>query len=211
MGATGWDWVLVARAGAVTKLLAWPIEVTLPGLLGGSITIGGGGFTVNIATGDGKETAPEWLESFDGGYPGFSSAGLGAGPGFATLGQYPGGQPMKIKRTFEISAKEGDRIRVSMAWDNCPTSNKGTGPSALAADFDLFLVDFDAEEPIAASRSYDNNNEGFDFVIPQEGEVPKPRNLELVVGYDLDGTSPCGSPNESFWMVYAYGPPDSFP
>lgn len=119
---------------------------------------------------------------------------------------------MKVKKTFEFLVDEGDRIRISMAWDNCLSSNKGTGPSGLAADFDLFLCDYEAESCLAASRSYDNNNEGFDVIVPVAGEIPVSRAYAVVVGFDPDVSVPCDeNPLESFWLAFAHGPPSQFP
>lgn len=176
----------------------------------GPIAIGGGQFTVNV-TGDGEEDAPPWIEGTPGGYPGWSPEGFGP-PTAQPLGDYPGGAKMKHKQTYVLEVSEGDRVRISMAWDNCPSADKGTGPSGLAADFDLFACDYEAEDCLAASRSYDNNNEGFDFIVPQQGEIAVNRALSIEVGYDPDASAPCDPSNlESFWLVYAHGPPDSFP
>ncbi len=62
--------------------------------------------------------------------------------------------------------KEGDRIRFTWAWDACATANTGDAPVSVSVDFDVFFYNAEAGY-VWASQSFDDNNEGFDYTIPE--------------------------------------------
>jgi hypothetical protein len=72
-------------------------------------------------------------------------------------------------RFFDAEFKRDDRIRVSLAWDSCPTSTSGTAPATVATDYDLFLYNEDTQTYVYSSQSFDDSTEGFDVVIPEGG------------------------------------------
>ncbi|MEM6792030.1 MAG: S8 family serine peptidase [Myxococcota bacterium] len=155
--------------------------------------VGGGLFTINVGGGD-STPAPPWISTADPGInPDLPVAPAGLDDPTAEWRQKP--------VAFLESVAPGARVRVSMAWDSCPTTPLGYGYTDLSIDLDLFLVDYDTEEVLVSSRSFDNNNEGFDIITPPDGET---RNLAVVVAFDPAAAQACnGVDNEPFALYYA--------
>jgi hypothetical protein len=64
-----------------------------------------------------------------------------------------------------LTLNAGDRARATISWDSCPSGQLGTGPSPVTVDFDLFLCS-SSKLKCFYSRSFMDNNEGFDVTIP---------------------------------------------
>ena len=60
----------------------------------------------------------------------------------------------------------GSRVRFTFSWDSCPLDDTGEGPAGVSVDFDLFLRRVD-DGYVWGSQSLDDNNEGFDYTVPQ--------------------------------------------
>ncbi len=73
------------------------------------------------------------------------------------------------ERVFETKLPRDGRIRVSFAWDACPASTSGTAPASVATDYDLFLYNEDTQTYVYSSQSFDDNTEGFDVTVPENG------------------------------------------
>ncbi|MBX3209164.1 MAG: hypothetical protein KF764_29290 [Labilithrix sp.] len=93
------------------------------------------------------------------------------GPRIAAVGPPNGGNDRReYTKLWEAEFKPGDRIRATIAWDNCPTGK--IAPAPVATDLDLFL--YLKEGPssgryIFSSQSVTDNVEGFDVIIPEGG------------------------------------------
>ncbi len=159
---------------------------------GGGLRTKGGVFIVDLERGD---DAPPWLDdSFDGG-----SGQLSLQP----QGQPTSGTPTQIVVIDQVELQAGDRARLTMSWDNCPLTYLGTGPAQLSADLDLFLCDMAGQTCLATSRSYDNNNEGFDVTVPPATPLTT---YSVVVGYNPDNSPGCnGSSLEPAAWAAVYG------
>ena len=162
----------------------------LPG--SGGLNFEGGVTNVDLTGGD---DAPGWVDdSFDG----------NSGPWPQPLGQNTNGTPFKIYPWAVWPMREGWRVRLTVAWDSCPQSDIGTGPASLSADLDVWLCDYAAQKCVAASRSYDDNNEGFDVIVPATADYT------VLVGYDPDNSPGCGMEYEPVAWAAVYGDPDIF-
>ncbi|MEM9694287.1 MAG: S8 family serine peptidase [Myxococcota bacterium] len=162
-------------------------------------TTTGGIFTINVNGTDG-DPLPAWMIEPGGQIGTPTPRTEGATPN--ELGDIVG----RVAAGFE-NVPGGNRLRVTLSWDACPSSAFGLGPSNLSADLDLFAVDFDTEQPIFSARSFDDNNEGFDIILP-EGEA---RNIAFVVSVDPRVSSTCGENADEPYALYAvHGPPGAF-
>jgi hypothetical protein len=84
----------------------------------------------------------------------------------------PAGKP-----GYPIGARSmlaGARLRATISWDACTRKSKvldGTGTVAeVRSDFDLYLYNKSAGRYVFGSQSLDDNNEGFDVVVPEDGD-----------------------------------------
>ncbi|MBK8217825.1 MAG: S8/S53 family peptidase [Myxococcales bacterium] len=84
----------------------------------------------------------------------------------------PTGKPGYVLTARSLLA--GARVRATISWDSCPKRTKvldGTGILAdLANDFDLYLYDKSRSRYVYGSQSLDDTNEGFDVVVPEDGD-----------------------------------------
>ncbi len=58
---------------------------------------------------------------------------------------------------------------MSLAWDSCPVGSSGQAPAAVETDYDLFLYNEDKQVYVYSSQSFDDNTEGFDVTLPDDG------------------------------------------
>lgn len=93
------------------------------------------------------------------------------------------------------------RIRASIAWNACPPSSPVSSSDVAEAlpDFDLFLYNEDEGYYVYTSQSLDDNNEGFDVVIEEEGRH------SLYLGWPKDGNTGLGCDGSTEALAYVYG------
>ena len=70
---------------------------------------------------------------------------------------------------FDGFLPEGGRIRFVVSWDSCSSSGPMV-PSASPVDLDLFLFNASTVTWIYGSQSPADVNEGFDVIIPEDGD-----------------------------------------
>jgi hypothetical protein len=63
--------------------------------------------------------------------------------------------------------KAGDRIRFVLSWNACAQAT--LAPNRIGVDFDVFLYNATQKRYLYASQSNDDNNEGFDIIVPPNG------------------------------------------
>jgi hypothetical protein len=105
-----------------------------------------------------------------------------------------------------LTLNVGDRVRATASWDSRPSGATGSGPSPVTADFDLFLCS-NTKTKCFYSRSFTDNNEGFDITIPAGLNAT---DWLLFVGWNP--SSPlCGSASSELvtWSAIT-GPPGIF-
>jgi subtilase family protein len=105
-----------------------------------------------------------------------------------------------------LTLNAGDRARATASWDSCPASAVGTGPSPVTVDFDLFLCS-NTKLKCFYSRSFMDNNEGFDVIIPAGMGAA---DWQIFVGWN-PATPYCNSTHTEVvaWSAIA-GPPAIF-
>ena len=91
------------------------------------------------------------------------------------------------KKGYVVSQRTlaaGARVRATISWDTC--ASKGTALSGLGTvatiknDFDLYLYDKTNARYVFGSQSVDDNNEGFDVVVPSAGDY------QVMVAWDQE-------------------------
>jgi hypothetical protein len=71
-----------------------------------------------------------------------------------------------------------------------------TPPSSVATDFDLFLLNRTTNSYVYASQSIDDNSEGFDVILPSDGDY------EVLLEWP-SGNAGCGGTKEPISWAFA--------
>ena len=71
---------------------------------------------------------------------------------------------------FETDVSANHRIRISLAWNSCPTGKVGNAPTTVITDYDIFLLETSPTPRYwYSSQSVDDSVEGFDEEVPETG------------------------------------------
>lgn len=106
------------------------------------------------------------------------------------------GDPRLYKKLWEGDLVTGDRVRATIAWDNCPTLGQ-VAPAPVATDLDLILYNSDRGYYVYSSQSVTDSVEGFDVDIRDDGHY------EVYWTY-LDGSIGCDALGSYRMEPFAY-------
>ena len=102
----------------------------------------------------------------------------------------------------EATLNAGDRVRATITWFSCATAIDGTSIADVDIDIDLFLLKVSGTPTyIYGSQSIDDNNEGFDLLVPEEGTY------KVVFTRPASVTQSCGSENILLGWAARWGTP----
>lgn len=71
-----------------------------------------------------------------------------------------------MRAVRQVDLKREETYRARLAWDACTFGGNG---SYVRTDFDLIAVNVATQQVVAYSASYQDNDEGFQFEVPEDG------------------------------------------
>ncbi|CAN5486968.1 hypothetical protein BH09MYX1_BH09MYX1_25230 [soil metagenome] len=131
----------------------------------------------------------------------------GQGQRILNVGTIPSSATRSVQELYAVRLDAGSRIRFVFSWDACATDRESSGTfrkglPKVKPDFDLFLYNRSAAQYVYTSQSNDDNNEGFDVVIPSgyDGDY------RVLVGWPK-GASACSGFQEGYAWATAWWSP----